>query len=446
MPLNRYEPIFRQRSFAAFLVAGSLQFAAPGAILVALVYSVATAYPGLAASTQTSYGGLALAFLGLSSALPTLAGAFFSGALADRYDRGHLMRLINLFSIVATAGVAADLTYAPSRHVAVPGPAGFYLPLWVLLLYPAYAVVISTSTMFRPAYNTSIPRFVERAELGAANGLIYAIAAILTLAASLLVGIVIWASSVVYSLGVPFALFFGTQLALLLVDVDLSVARKASRRSVIHEAGVGYRYLGRRKDLLELTVSALVVNFLSALALVEIGVYLHGWLGLTSGFWYGAFVAVLTAGTAVGFVVAPRLRFEPRAGRLTIALIFLMGILLLAFGLVHSVGYALPIAFAYGLMPGILMTIFLSTVQATVPDEMMGRVFSADEVGSYALVPVGQFAGGLLVVFLGVQGTYLSAGGAVALFAVIMVSSFGALRRLGYPRGTPTSTESLPSA
>lgn len=423
-------------------MAGALQFAAPGAILVALVYCIASAYPGLPAGEQTSYGGLALAFLGLSSALPTLGGAFFSGALADRYDRGHLMRLINLLSILATAAVAADLTYAPSTPVALPGPPGFYLPLWVLLLYPAYALVISTSTMFRPAYNTSIPRFVERAELGTANGLIYAVAAVLSLAASLLVGVVISASSAVYSLGVPFALFFGTQMALLLVDIDLSVARKAPTRSVVREAAAGYRYLARRHDLLELTISALVVNFLAALALVEVGVYLHGWLGLTSGFWYGALVAVLTAGTAVGFAIAPRLRFEPRAGRLTILLIFFMGVLLLAFGLVRSVWFALPIAFVYGLMPGILMTIFLSTVQATVPDEMMGRVFSADEVGSYALVPVGQFAGGLLVVLVGVQGTYLTAGGAVAFFSLIMISSFGALRRLGYPPGTPASAES----
>ena len=411
-----------------------------------LVYSVATAYPGLPLATQTTYGGLALAFLGLSSALPTLVGAFFSGALADRYDRGQLMRIINLLSIVATAATAVDLTYGPATPVALPGPSGFYIPLWVLLLYPAYAAVISTSTMFRPAYNTSIPRFVARADLGAANGLIYAVAAILTLAATLLVGVVIAAGSVLYSLGIPFALFFGTQLSLLFVDRNLSVERKGPTRSVLHEAGVGYRYLARRRDLLELTISALVVNFLSALALVEVGVYLHGWLGLTNGIWYGALVAVLTAGTAIGFTIAPRLRFEPRAGRLMILVIFLMGVSLLAFGLVHSIWYALPIAFVYGLMPGIFMTIFLSTVQSTVPDEMMGRVFSADEVGSYALVPVGQFAGGILVVLIAVQGTYLTAGGAVAIFALLALSSFGALRRLSFPRDLPVAPEGPTSA
>ena len=84
-----------------------------------------------------------------------------------------------------------------------------------------------------------------------------------------------------------------------------------------------------------------------------------------------------------------------------------------------------------------ITTIFLSTVQATVPDEVMGRVFSADEVGSYALVPAGQYTGGLLTVAVGVQGTYLSAGGAIIGFGLIMVASFGALRRLGYRPAEP---------
>ena len=439
--LSRYGTLFQHRSFPAFLAAGALQFAAPATILIVLVYGVSTSYPGLGPAAQTSYAGLALAFLGLSSALPTLGSAFFSGALADRHDRGQLMRLINLISIASTAGLAADLTFAPGRHVAAPGPAGFYLPLWVVLAYPAYALLMASTAMFRPAFNTSIPRLVDRSELGTANGLIYAVAAVLTLLVSLLVGVVIAERTVVYSLGIPFGLLFGTQVALLRVDTDLSVNRTGPKRSVTSEAKAGFRYLARRHDLLEITIAALVVNFLSALALVEIGAYLHGWLDLSNAFWYGTLVAVLTAGTAVGFALASRLRFEVRAGRIIIALTFAMGLLLLAFGLVRSLWYALPIAFVYGMMPGMFMTIFLSTVQATVPDEMMGRVFSADEVGSYALVPVGQLSGGLLVALVGVQATYLTAGGAVGAFALLMLAAFGALRRLGYPRETPPVPE-----
>ncbi len=427
--LSRYGDLFRQRSFAALLSAGALQLAAPSSFLVVLPFAIAFAYPS---SAPASFPGLALAFLGLASALPTLAAAVVSGALADRHDRGRLMRTVNLVSILATAGLAVDLVYAPAGHVAIPGPPGFYLPLWVLIVYPTWALVTTTSTLFRPAFNTSIPRIVEGEHLGRANGVIYAFAAVASTVAAIGVGLLLAFAPIAYALSVPFALYFATQVALIRVDADLSVSRRTTPRSVLSEARAGFAYLGRRRELLEITFAALVVNFLSAVALVELALYLRDWLGLTNGFWNGGILAVLTAGTATGFVLVSHLRFEARAGKAIILLTLLMGVALLGFGLVRSIWLALPIAFVYGLMPGMITTVFLSTVQATVPDEMMGRVFSADEVGSYALVPVGQFAGGLAVLALGIQGTYLLAGGTIFLFGLAMVVGFGALRRLGY--------------
>ncbi len=434
--------MFRHPSFASFLAAGALQLAAPSAVLVVLAFRVAFAYPGVPLPERTSYVALALAFLGLSSAVPTLASAFFSGAVADRHDRGRLMRVVNLLSIVAVAGLAADLLFAPSAHVPVPGPTGFYLPMWVLLVYPSWALVTATSAFFRPAFNTSVPRVVDTTDLGTANGAIYAVAAVTSLAASVLVGVLLDLGPTVYALGVAFALYFGTQVALLRIDADLSVARRAHPRSVLSEALEGFSFLGRRRALLELTIVGLVVNFLSALALVEVALYLSSWLGLSNGIWYGLLVAVLTAGTATGFIAISHVKFEGRAGSAIILLTIAMGVSLLAFGLVRSIWLALPIAFVYGLMPGMITTVFLSTIQSTVPDQMMGRVFSADEVGSYALVPVGQLAGGILVVAVGVQGAYLSAGSAIALFGLVMIPAFASLRRLGYrPRDAP---EKLP--
>lgn len=394
-----------------------------------LLYGVAFAYP---AGTPSSYPGVALALLGLSSTLPTLGAAFVSGALADRHDRGHLMRTVNLVSILAITGLAADLVVGPSARLALPGPPGFYLPLWVALLYPGWALVTTTSTLFRPAFNTSVPRIVDTRDLGRANGAIYAVAAVASAVGALGVGILLSVVPMVYALGVPFVLFFATQVALISLNVDLSVTRRTAPRSVLTEARAGFAFLGRRRELLEITVAALVTNFLSAVALVELALYLRDWLGVDQGVWYGGMLAVVTAGTALGFVLVTRVRFEPRAGRVIILLTLLMGVALLAFGLVRSIWLALPIAFVYGLMPGMITTVFLSAIQATVPDEMMGRVFSADEVGSYALVPVGQLSGGLLFLAVGIQGTYLTAGGAIALFGVVMIVGFGALRRLGY--------------
>ena len=379
-----------------------------------------------------AFGAYALTLLGLSSAVPTLVGAFFSGALADRYDRGRLMRAVNLVSLLGVTAAAADLIVAPGGRLYLPLASGFYLPVGVVLLYPCWATIVASATVFRPAYNSSIPRLVDPVQLGRANGIIYTTAAIVSAAATLLVGVVLTVAPEGDALALSFVLFFGTQLALLFVDADLSVSPSRTRRSVARDALDGFAYLGRRRELLEITLVALLTNFLSAVALVELGLYVGSWLGLTQGIWYGAMVAASTLGVAVGFSVIPRFRFEPHAGRAIIGLTLAMGVGLLGLGLVHSIWLALPVIFAYGMMPGMIMTVFLSTVQATVPDAMMGRVFSADEVGSYALVPFGQTAGGVLTSTVGVQGTYLAAGGAIVVFALVMGASFGALRRLGF--------------
>jgi hypothetical protein len=390
---------------------------------------VTFAYP---AGERVSYGAIALAFLGLSSAVPTFVAAFFSGALADRHDRGDLMRMVNLIALLGVVAAAADLIVLPATHLSVPVTAGFYLPTWVVLLYPCWAVIIVSATIFRPAYNTSIPRLVETRDLGRANGVIYASAALVSAGGSLAVGGILTYYPVAYGLALSFALFFATQVALVLVTADLSVRRTSAPRSVSREAVEGFAYLGRRRELLEITIAALVVNFLSAVALVELGLYVESWLSLAQGIWYGAMITASTLGVAVGFALISRFHFEPHAGRTIILLSLAMGVALLGLGLVRSIWLALPVIFVYGMMPGMIMTVFLSTVQATVPDAMMGRVFSADEVGSYALVPFGQGAGGLLTVAVGVQGTYLAAGGAIVVFGLLMATSFRALRRLGF--------------
>ncbi len=427
--LSRYGTLFRQRSFVPFLVAGALQLAAPSAVLVVLIFSVTLAYP---AAERATYGALALAFLGLAATIPTLVSMFFSGPLTDRHNRGILMRAVNLLSLVATVGLVADLLYAPSARIAVPGPAGFYLPVWLLLLYPAWAAISVTTTLFRPAYNTSIAHLVTARDLGIANGAIYAAAAGASTVSTLVVGVLLSIGSDVYALGVAFGLFFVTQIALLLVDVDLSVRRRSAPRSLWSEARAGYAFLFRRRGLFEITLLALVVNLFASMAMVEMGLYIGSWLGLTEGFWYGAMIATGTAGVALGFLAIPHLNFESRAGRILMVLAFVYGAALLSFGLVRFIGFALAIYFVYGMVAGMFTNVFLSTVQATVPDEMMGRVFSADELGSSALIPVGQFVGGLLVLAVTVRGSFLVAGAAILAFAVVMVFTFGAMRGLSF--------------
>ncbi len=425
----------------AFVTAGALQFAAPATALVVLIFTIPVGY---ARAGHPGEGSIALALLGLASALPTLGSAFFAGPLADRHDRHLLLRSANVISLLATAGLAADLFVRPGGSV--PLAPGFYFPTWVALALPAWALLISSATVFRPAFNASVPKLVPPAELGRANGLIYAIAAGTSASASLAVGIVLSVGPAVYALAAPFALFLATQVALVGVRADLSAPRPRPTRRIWPDVVEGLRYLWGRRDLFEMTVAALVVNFLVAIAFVELGLYVLVWLRLASGFWYGAMVSASTAGAAVGMLTIAHVRFEHRAGRVLILLVLAMGFAVLGLALVRSVWLALPIVFAYGLLPGMVQTVFLSSVQATVPNEILGRVFSADEVGSYALVPVGQASGGALTYEAGVQGTFLAAGASIVVLGVVMAVGFGALRTLGFEphaaaRGTTPASD-----
>ena len=154
------------------------------------------------------------------------------------------MKTVNLIALLATAGLVADFVVLPANAIPLPGPAGFYLPLWVLLLYPGWAAVAVTTTIFRPAFNASIPRLVGPKELPVANGAIYAVAATVSAVASLVVGGVLTFVDPAYALGVAFLLFFAAQVALLLVRSDLAPTQRGPKRSVVKEASAGYSVPG----------------------------------------------------------------------------------------------------------------------------------------------------------------------------------------------------------
>jgi Transmembrane secretion effector len=369
-----------------------------------------------------------------------LVSGFFSGTLADRIHRGLLMRVVNLAGLLATVGLVSVFAFRPGGSVALPGPSGFYLATWTLATYPLYAVVIVGTTIFRPAFNSSLPLLTTRDRLSAANGLAYAVAAVLAGVGLFAVGVLLTVYPEIWALALPLGFLIVTQLALSLIRTDLSVRPRSELQSFATEAVEGYRYLFRRRELFELTIGGLLINFLTAIALVELALYVVSWLTLTQGFWYASLAALVNAGTAVGFVTIAQFRFERYAGKTILAQMILLGIFVVGLALTRSIWLAYPLIFLYGLMSGMSSTVFLSTVQGTVPNEMLGRVFAADEVGSYALIPVGQSAGGLITVTAGIQGTYLIAGGGIIVVTAGMVAGFRRLRQFGFSPLPSTGT------
>jgi hypothetical protein len=421
--------LLQDRKFLPFLLSGGASFAAPTATLVVLIWSLPRAYASSA--NPAAYGALSLAFLGISSTIPTLLAAFVSGTLADRTDKRRLMTVVNVGALLATVGIAADLLLRPGGVVSAPGVPGFFLPVWVLVLYPFWAIETVCVTIFRPTYNASLPRLVGRADLGSANGVTYATALLLSVGAGLSAAALVGPIGAGPALVVPIALFVVAAAALVLLRGDFAPADGAAHRKFLADASAGYRYLYQRTELLELTFSALAINFLSALAFVELGLYVQFWLALGNPIFVGLMISGGSLGAAVGTLAVNRLRFERRAGRLLWILPVCQGLTIVVLGLVRTPWLAIPDMFLFGVFPGMFATVFFATVQATVPDDRLGRVLAADEVGSYALIPFGQVAGGFLTVANGIQVTYLTAGiGTVGVG--FLMGAMPELRRLGF--------------
>lgn len=428
-PTVGYRELAANRSFLSLSLAGAGSFAAPTASLVVLLYSIAITFSSSAHPIEL--GALALAFLGLSSTVPTLVTAVFAGTVADRANRRRLLRWVNAAALVATLAIAFLLYLRPAAPVSIGGSAGFYFPEWILLLYPLWALETTAVTLFRPAFNASVPLLVPRAQLGRANGLVYALALAFSIVGSLAAGAATNASGPAVALLIPVGFFLATQLFLFGVVDPISAPREGPLAPFLREAKEGYRFLYERRPLLGLTLAALAINFFSAVAFVELGLYVVNWLQVNAAVLVGAMMSGGSLGAAAGTLLVNRFHFERRAGQYLVVLVVLQGVTVAVLGLVRTIWLALPDMFLFGLFPGMFTTIFFATIQATVPNSILGRVLAADEVGSFAMIPVGQYVGGFATAVAGIPFTYIVAGIGTTTVGLLM-ALYGGLRRLGF--------------
>ena len=96
--------------------------------------------------------------------------------------------------------------------------------------------------------------------------------------------------------------------------------------------------------------------------------------------------------------------------------------------------------FLVGVFIGFAVTTWLSIVQIIVPNEMQGRYFGIDQLGSLAVIPVGQIIGGLAIAAFGISWTYGIAGGGIVLTTLPFLASAD-LRKLGYSKAQERRTD-----
>ncbi|HLY77660.1 MAG TPA: MFS transporter, partial [Thermoplasmata archaeon] len=328
----------------------------------------------------------------------------------------------------------------PTVHVALPGPAGFYVPDWFLWVLPFWAVVAVAAALSRPTLNSAVPQVVPKESLGRANGVILSVSLLVSGVGTLSVGFLLASWGPVLTLLLPVAFFEVAAIALGALEGDVTGVRKGPRRSFVGDMTEGLRYIGHRTGLLEITLASLGINFFAAIAAVEVPLYVDDWL-LQGAVLLGALTFVTSLGTAVGSSAVNAIRFDRAPGPYLALFVGLAGLSLLILPLTHSPYAALGSLALFGFFIGMLTTVYLVVIQRSVPNELLGRVFAADEVGSFALIPVGQSVGGAITAIRGIAFTYWLTGGGIAGLGVIM-GGLRDLRRFASGRDRPAAERS----
>lgn len=398
-------------AFARLFAAGTAAAAGTGVGNVALIWLVFT----------TTGSALAVAFVGIASLVGSLGLSLFAGALVDRRDRRRLMILADAARAAGLAGLVIVLVVHGFSLLAVLG-GSFILGAF--------------TTIFAPAERALTPAVVGEAHLADANGLVMTSNGATGFIASAAGGVLLVTVGATLALGINVATFAVSAALIAGIALPRSVTfPRSSRpaapgRSMLADLGEGVGYLAARRGLLYVTLSAGFENFFFAMATPFLVVYstdvLHA-----SAIVFGAIVGLLGFGWGPGSLLVGRTGAVRHAGTVWSVCGIAEGLLVVAFVVFPSVPLVLAVSFGLGVLLGYSNTTWLTTVQLDVPTEMQGRFFGLDQLGSWAVIPVGSLVGGLAITALGVPLTFAVAGFGFAASAGVFWCS-RSVRRWGY--------------
>jgi MFS family permease len=193
------------------------------------------------------------------------------------------------------------------------------------------------------------------------------------------------------------------------------------KTSLLDDVREGVRYMREKKVILEMTATASAINFFAMIGVNFLVVYEAKFLLTTSGLIYGILLASFSFGSAVGALVMGRVNAFKHAGKVLIACNAVFGLSTLGMILLRNVVFDISMLFVTGLALGLSIVLYFSIIQIIVPGHVLGRVISADEVGSFASIPLAQIAGGLIIQFYGIIPDFEVAGIGLLLTALASV-------------------------
>ncbi|MFJ9578965.1 MFS transporter [Streptomyces sp. NPDC101191] len=397
-------PALWNRNFRLFFVARAVAVLGEGMVPVAFAAGL------IGAGHSGSSVGYALGLWTAAFACFVL----FGGVLADRFTARRMMITADLVRLPGTVLLAVTF--------ALGSP-----PLWAV--YALSVVSGVGAALFQPGVASTIPRIAP--DVQRANAVLRVVEALMTMAGPALAGLLValWNAGAAWAVNA--SVFAVSAVCFLLMRIAPVPSDAVRRGSMASELALGWREFRSRSWLwgviaiwtvYGLTVAGPMVPLTASLVTED-----HG------SATYGVLMAVNGAGSAVGGLLALRLRpVRPLAAGAVALLGLPVNLLLLGTGapvpLLGAGQFIGGAAFAFWLV------MWSTSVQTHVPQDALNRMHAYDVAGSLLMMGVGRALSGPVAAVVGTREVLLSGAG----IAVLVVTALLVVRPIRtLPRATP---------
>lgn len=361
----------------------------------------------LAIERGESAGSVATLFA--ARALATTMVVLAGGVLADRFSRKRIM-------------IGADLL----RVAAIGAVVLFGTDLTIVAISGLVFVVGIGEALFRPAYSALIASLVPAEKLQSANALTALTRRTASFVGPALAGLLVTVGSPRAALLFAACTFLASVVSLVTVKEPAQGRELGARQSMLADAADGFRAVSQRRWVV-LEIAAGLVQVTACLAPWLVLVPLVAAQGQSGAAAYTTLLLCMSAGAVIGAATSGRIRVNEPGTVASLALLPFSAALL---GL--ALGWPLPVVAALHLAAGlgaeVYTVLWVTALQRAFPSHQLGRVFSIDQLGSLALLPLGMLLSGSVATPVGV-GTVLVIAAVINVITSVLPLVFTDVRR-----------------
>lgn len=345
--------------------------------------SAMTGYALVIWSYSQKGSALMTALLMVCTYTPYVLLSIFAGALSDRWDKKKTMLVCDTIAAVTTAATFILL------HLDL-------LRIWHL--YLINVINGTMNTVQQPASEVAVTRLLPKEYYQKVGGLRYvsnALNSILTpVLATAVLGIAGMDAVIAFDLFSFAAAFF---VLLLFIKIPQAEQNVQEQESLMQSVGQGIRYLKKERGIFDLILFLAAINLVASVydaALPAMLLSREGGsekvLGLVNAV---VGISMLLGGILASFSKEPKSRVRVICNCLLFSMSFENFLLALGRG---------PVIWCIGGFLGWIMIPLMNTnldavMRLRIPEQMQGRIYAVRNSFQFFTIPLGYFAGGLLV-------------------------------------------------